>query len=110
MKRRVTGGENNDLLNSAELYDPATGIWSVTGSLNLARVRFTATLLPSGKVLVAGGFTPLGIPTNTAELYDTATGTWSLTGNMNRVSIGEDLVPDRLSQPLPTQKLSFTAN
>ena len=48
---------------SAELYTPATGTWMPTGSMNTARIDATATLLPSGQVLVAGGYnlTELGI-------------------------------------------------
>jgi hypothetical protein len=66
----VTGGFGNSdsVLNSAELYDPASGTWIATGSLNTARVGHTASLLPNGTVLVAGGLGNSGLLTS-AELY-----------------------------------------
>ena len=54
--------------------------WIITGSLHYAHFFHTATLLQTGKVLVAGGE---GL-TN-AELYDPATGTWTDTGSMSTV-------------------------
>jgi hypothetical protein len=78
----VAGGFNVGYPSSAELYDPATGLWMATGSLGTGRQLHTATLLPSGKVLVAGGLTA-GNVVSSAELYDPATGSWSSTGSLN---------------------------
>lgn len=68
-------------LASAEVYDPGTGKWSTTKSLATGRYLHSATLLESGKVLVAGGANLVGADLNPladAELYDPETGTWSV--------------------------------
>jgi N-acetylneuraminic acid mutarotase len=57
------------LLASAELYHPSTGTWTATGSLNVARLGHTATLLPNGTVLVTGGANGFGMPRASAELF-----------------------------------------
>ena len=63
--------------------DPATGTWTATGNLNTARHRHTATLLPSGMVLIAGGQDATFNAIASAELYDPVSGSWTATGNLN---------------------------
>jgi WD40 repeat protein len=96
----VTRGPNFaqfGVLSGAELYEPATGTSFVTLDLNTPRMGHTATRLPNGKVLVAGGDTKFfGGQTNGAELYDRATGTWTITGNLSTVRSAHTatLLPD----------------
>jgi len=82
----ISGSQQSDLTKTAELYDPATGEWSFTGSLNVHREGHTATLLSNGKVLFAGGV--VFSATNPAELYDPATGKWTLTTNLGEHHFG----------------------
>jgi hypothetical protein len=56
-------------------------VFGATGGLITARQGHTATLLGTGKVLVAGGYNA-GVYLSSAEIYDIATGEWSATGEM----------------------------
>jgi hypothetical protein len=55
--------------------------WSSTGSMASSRYAHSATLLPSGKVLVAGGHSG-NTRLASAEVYDPGTGTWASTGSL----------------------------
>ncbi|MEZ4312418.1 MAG: kelch repeat-containing protein [Polyangiaceae bacterium] len=67
----ATGDDTSGEVGSLEVYSPITGLWSAgAGTLTPPRANLTATLLGSGKVLLAGGQDNLGQPLKATAIYD----------------------------------------
>ncbi|HSO35230.1 MAG TPA: kelch repeat-containing protein [Labilithrix sp.] len=97
----VTGGEADDytMLASTEIFDPATNAFVEVAPLPAPRDHHTATVLKSGKVLVAGGGqgSEISLPTgeqtlDSALLYDPTSNTWQATGSMHAPRAGHRAV------------------
>ena len=72
---------------SVELFDPSKGVWTIGPPMSVSRARHTATLLPGGDVLVAGGATTfhgeVGSVTASAEIYSPRTNSWRAAAPMS---------------------------
>lgn len=83
VSQSVTGSDPT--MNNLQIFDTTTGEF-MPANANLLMPRFgaTATVLPSGKVVIAGGADSTGTPTNTAEVFDPMTGmTTACANNMS---------------------------
>jgi hypothetical protein len=84
---------------TAEIFDPASGTWSGTSNMSTARASHTATLLPSGRVLVVGGEGSEGtafVSLASAEIYDPESGRWVQATPIREARLGHtaNLLPD----------------
>ena len=64
------------VVGSSELYHPAIGTWTATGTMVQARYGHAATRLSTGQVQVSGGTTADGTAATVTELYNPGTGVW----------------------------------
>ena len=83
----VSGGASSSftgpvLRASADLYEPSTGQWTGTGSLQTARAFHTVVLLANGQPLIAGGNNFATTAFAAADLYDPVSGGWTPTGSL----------------------------
>ncbi len=82
-------------LGSTELFDPATGAWTPTGSLATPRIGASAVQLSDGRVLAVGGQRWLvggAEELASAEIYDPQVGRWSSAGSLHEPRQGSSLV------------------
>lgn len=84
----IVGGENqNGFVTEAEIFDPITGSFSISGNLSLPRADHSATRLPDGRVLIVGGRGNLG-SFRTTEIFDPTSGAFTNGPSLNNARSG----------------------
>ncbi|MCP3059556.1 kelch-like protein [Myxococcus sp. K38C18041901] len=73
----------NSIMRDVDLYDPQTNTWTAAAPMTFDRESHTATLLPSGKVLVIGGTHPSSGGVRIPEIYDPETNSWTPVATVN---------------------------
>ncbi len=86
----IFGGQSGGTLDDSpintdviEIYDPSTGVWSVSGHLQIPREHQSASLLLDGRVLIAGGLSG-DSPVASAEIFDPTTDVSTLVAPMQQ--------------------------
>jgi len=82
------GGDVSAPTDSAEVFNPQTAAFSPVGAMTTARTMQSAILLPTGKVLIAGGQSSDTNFLVTAELFDPVHATFAATGSMHNFHAG----------------------
>src|SRR3989475_2239929 len=64
-------------LTTAMTYNPSPGTWTKAPNMSVARAYATATALPDGRVLMAGGYDGQGRPLATTQFFNPTSSTWT---------------------------------
>lgn len=94
----LLGALNATSIANADIYNPATNVWTAT-MMSRTRTGHSATLLPNGNVIVAGGAEGLvsaAVPLDAIARFDPATNSWTDLGVMTTPRVGHTaaVLPD----------------
>lgn len=94
----LLGVANSTSIAAADIYDPVANTWLAT-TMSRTRTGHTATLLPSGQVIVCGGAEGLvtaAVPLDAIARFDPATNAWTDLGVMTTARVGHTaaVLPD----------------
>jgi hypothetical protein len=109
----IAGGGNSvstftqQPIQSAELFDPATGMFTLIGNMITRRSGHSANELDDGTVLLSGGSSGTGtfFPTNASETFDPVSNTFTSTGDMNYSHLAQ--IPGKLRDGRIVQGSSY---